>query len=35
MVIDKGEEVQAKSIDNVSNKITAEKFPYLKKEIPI
>jgi hypothetical protein len=35
MGIEKGEEVQAKGIRNMFNKIITEKFPNLEKEIPI
>jgi hypothetical protein len=35
MGIDKGEEVKAKGICNVFNKITTEHFPNLKKVLPI
>jgi hypothetical protein len=34
MVIKKGEEVQTKGIHNIFNKIIAENFPNLKKELP-
>jgi hypothetical protein len=34
MGIDEGEEVQAKGIHHISNKILAEKFPTLKKKMP-
>jgi hypothetical protein len=33
--MEEGEEVQAKGIGNIFNKIIAEKFPNLKKEMPI
>jgi hypothetical protein len=35
MGIKEGEEVQAKGIHNIFNKIIAENFPNLKKELPI
>jgi hypothetical protein len=35
MSIEGGEEVQAKGIHNIFNKITAKNFPNLKKEMPI
>jgi hypothetical protein len=35
MGIKEGEEVQAKSICNIFNKIIAENFPILEKEMPI
>jgi hypothetical protein len=35
MSIEEGEEVQVKGIHNIFNKIMAEKFPSLKKEMPI
>jgi hypothetical protein len=35
MGIEDGEEVQAKGIRNILDKIIAENFPNLKKEIPI
>jgi hypothetical protein len=35
MGIKEGEEIQAKGIGNIFNKIMAENFPNLKKEMPI
>jgi hypothetical protein len=35
MVIEEGEEVQAKGIHNIFNKIITENFPNLKKVLPI
>jgi hypothetical protein len=35
MVIEEGDEVQAKGIHNIFNKIIKEKFPNLKKVLPI
>jgi hypothetical protein len=35
MGIEEGEEVQAKGIYNIFNKIIIEKFPNLKKDLPI
>jgi hypothetical protein len=35
MVIEKREEMQAKGIHNIFNKIIAENFPSFKKEMPI
>jgi hypothetical protein len=35
MDIKKGEEVQAKGICNIFNKVIAENFPNLEKEMPI
>jgi hypothetical protein len=35
MGIEEGEEVQAKGMHNIFNKIIAEKFPNLKKVLPI
>jgi ribosomal protein L39E len=35
MNIEEGEEVEAKGIQNIFNKITIEKFPNLKKVLPI
>jgi hypothetical protein len=35
MVIEEGEEVQAKRICNIFNKIITESFPNLKKNVPI
>jgi hypothetical protein len=34
MGIEEGEEVQAKGICNIFNKVVAENFPNLKKEMP-
>jgi hypothetical protein len=35
MCIDEGEEVQAKGIHNIFNKIITENFPNLKKTMPV